>query len=111
MNEADCIFFDGSGNKYIVTENSLEYIPIQPAQSSSLSYSAGQYLKRDLNADEYASIVELATRAINNTEIQTEVKAKGNPAIVFQQKTFILKMNAELTEQLVNLLKKIKDAK
>ena len=111
MNETNYTFFDGSGNKYIVTEDSLEYIPITPAQSSSLSYSGGQYLKRDLKADEFSSIVELAARAIKNKEIQTEEKAKGNPAIVFQQKTFILKMNAELTNQLLNLLKKIKDAK
>ena len=110
MNETNYTFFDGSGNKYIVTEDSLEYIPITPAQSSSLSYSGGQYVKRDLNADEYNSILDLAARAIKNKEIQTEEKAKGNPAIVFQQRTFILKMNAELANQLLNLLKKIKDA-
>ncbi len=111
MNETNYTFFDGSGNKYIVTENSLEYIPIKPSESSSLHYSGGQYVKRDLNADEYNSILDLAARAIKNTEIQTEEKAKGNPAIVFQQKTYILKMNVELANQLLGFLKKIKDAK
>ncbi len=110
MNETDYIFFDGSSNKYIVTEDSLEYIPTTPAQSSSLSYSGGEYVKRDLKADEYNSIVDLAARAIKNKEVQTEEKAKGNPAIVFQQKTYILKMNTELAKQLIDLLNTIKDA-
>ena len=110
-NQADYIFFDGSRNKYVITENSLEYIPIKPEESSSGTYSGGEYVKKNLTEDEYKSIDKLLNKAIMDKENQTDEMAKGNPIIKFEDKSYILKMNSELAKQVSGLLKNIKDAK
>ncbi len=110
-NPTNYIVFDGSRNKYIITENSLEYIPITPAKSSSGVYSGGEYVKKSLTADEYKSIVALLAKATANQEIQTDVRAKGNPIIEFNQKTYVLKMNAEIAQGVVKMLKDLRQTK
>lgn len=101
---------DGAGNKYVITENSLEYVPIKPMQSSSGIYDGGDYVKRKLTADEYKSVVEIVTKAIVNDESHTDQRAKGNPTIMVDDKLYILKMNSEIAKKLVHLLKKLKDS-
>lgn len=108
INSTSYIVFDGSRNKYIITENSLEYIPVKPAESSSGVYSGGEYVKKSLTAEEYKSIVELMAKAMADKEIQTDTLSKGNPIITVGEKKYILKMNAEIADRLVKMLKNLR---
>lgn len=107
-------YADGSGNQYIITcseKTTLEYMPVDPKNSSSGDYSGGTPVKKDLTKKQYETIAALIGKARKNKNIHIKNRTKGSGAIVIKQdasKTeFIIKYKSEEQLQLEKYLQKI----
>lgn len=70
---------DGNANAYIMTADSLEYVPVKPEESSTGFYSGGEAKKIAITPEESASIRALLESArLNSTiHIPARIKASG----------------------------------
>lgn len=69
-------YSDGSANRYVITPDSLEYIPVQPHESSTGSYSGGVPKKIAITAETYGLITQALDAALLNKAIHTDQRAK-----------------------------------
>jgi hypothetical protein len=105
----NCIkYADGNGNQYIITNDSLEYIPVTPEMSSSGVYSGGSYQKCTITKDDYLVIEKEINRIVNNPTIHISTRMMGTGMIsIFQneklEKEVFVSGGDELTELEKNL--------
>jgi hypothetical protein len=86
--ESSFTYADGNGNRYIinVAENrSIEYVPIQPKDSSSGVYSGGEYVKKQISQEEYSQIRGRLQAAIDNRSIHIEFREMGSGLIAVKE--------------------------
>jgi hypothetical protein len=109
-------YSDGSGNKYVITEDSIKYEPVKQEFSSSGLYSGGEPTKKAIDHKNYDEIlliceeifktdsVHIPIRMMTSgcLDIISEVKVKD--AKISSQKVFF--KNCELKTKLENRLKK-----
>lgn len=80
LKQATISYGDGSGNSYVITpEPRLEYLPIEPAMSSSGSYDGGEPVNRPLSAAEHDQILAVMRAGLENraVHITDRVKMSG----------------------------------
>ena len=81
MNAALYQYVDGNANVYIITPDTLEYVPVKPQESSSGFYSGGEPKKVKLTAHEFQNLVTLIEAALKNTDAHIQERIKGSGAI------------------------------
>lgn len=84
-NQATYNYLDGNGNKYTISEKSLEYMPIDPDSSSSGFYSGGEYKKTKITESDYSSITSLLDETIIDTSIHIENRIMGSGLIILEK--------------------------
>lgn len=104
-------YSDGSGNVYIITHTSFEYIPVKPAQSSSGIYDGGDYIKTELSEHQFAQLKKLLQTAVLNTSAHTTERIKTSGMIIIDnngnKKIIILKPNCKEQIEIEAYLKSI----
>lgn len=109
--DMDYTYADGNGNVYIITNTLFEYIPVEPAQSSSGIYDGGDYIKTKLSKDQYNHIIQLLEKAILNKNVHTTDRIKTSGMIIInsngKKKIFILKPNCKEQLEIEAYLKTI----
>lgn len=79
-------YADGSGNRYVLTADSLEYIPVKPHESSTGIYSGGEPKKVSINPKTYNLIKQTLDAALSNKTIHTDQRAKKTGLITVKSK-------------------------
>ncbi len=74
-------YYDAARNKYVLTGNELEYIPVNVKESSSGVYSGGTYESTLLTQKECKEIVKLFNMALKNKKAHTIKNIKPNAAV------------------------------
>ncbi|MCU0848323.1 MAG: hypothetical protein MUD12_10590 [Spirochaetes bacterium] len=74
-----CMYSDGSGNSYIVKENKIEYIPVQPGTSSSGEYSGGKHRIKNISRTDFDETKALFKKVLSShvEKIKNRVKGSG----------------------------------
>jgi len=102
-------YMDGSANTYILSKETLEYKPIDPALSSSGFYDGGEYKKSKISESDYKKIIALFNKTIADTSIQIKGQVpKGSGRIVVEKNnkinSVIIKQNSDKQSQIEQLL-------
>jgi hypothetical protein len=88
-------YSDGSANRYIVTQDSIQYIPVKLEESSTGFYSGGEPAHEKITSEQFNDVQKLFEDAINKPEIQIEDRMKTSGLVVkiipTGSKTIILK--------------------
>jgi len=104
-------YSDGSGNTYIIAQQTIEYQPVVAEFSSSGIYSGGEPVKRELSESEYAEMTALFNQAIRNPAAHVDHRVMRSGLIVVESgdgvKNFILKPDAEEQVRIDTCLKRI----
>jgi hypothetical protein len=104
-------YSDGNGNLYIISDNLVEYIPVEPAESSSGLYSGGEYAKKIIQQSSYDEIKSLFIDAIRDTSnhITERVKTSGFIEIIKNDKSIsaVLNPDSDKKRRIESLLKEI----
>lgn len=74
-------YADGNANVYIISPDTLEYVPVKPQESSSGFYSGGEPKKVKLTTQEFQNLVTLIEAAMKNTDAHMQERVKGSGAI------------------------------
>jgi len=104
-------YIDGNGNKYILhnePNKNIEYIPMKPHLSSSGIYDGGDYLKIEINSQEWEKLISILNDAIRKKEIHIKKRIKQSGQIIILDKnkikTFIIKPNSKELLEIENFL-------
>lgn len=102
-------YFDGNGNKYIISNEVIEYIPVKPDISSSGVYNGGDYTKKDISEIQYKKLAISLNVAIKNKKSHIRNRVKKSGLIVIheknKEKVYILSPDSEELSKIENLLK------
>lgn len=104
-------YADGSANRYIITPDQLEYIPVRPEESSTGMYSGGEPKKVSLTKDQFEKISSLLERALQTTEAHMEDRMKTSGLVEKivgnERKSCILKPKSEPLVEIEKALKEL----
>jgi hypothetical protein len=107
-------YADGSGNRYLITQESIEYIPVKPAESSSGTYSGGEYAKKVIQTEDYQKVKTAFEQAFENKAIHIENRIMRSGALSAKtgskEKSVIIKPDATEQTMLEQLLKALLNA-
>jgi hypothetical protein len=88
-------YADGSANVYVITSDSLEYIPVKPEESSTGMYSGGDPKKVAIKIEDFRNVRSLLEAAEKNhkVHIPDRIKTSGVITIISgaEKTNFILK--------------------
>ncbi|TET61649.1 MAG: hypothetical protein E3J52_00735 [Promethearchaeota archaeon] len=102
-------YLDGNGNKYIISNELIEYIPVKPSFSSSGVYNGGDYIKKEISEIQYNKLATSLNIAIKNKKCHIKNRVKMSGLIVIQEenkeKAYILSPGSEEISKIENLLK------
>lgn len=105
-------YSDGSGNRYLVSRKSFEYIPIKPSESSSGTYSGGDPVKNQPGLELFRKFSDLIQAAYADKKEHTTERNKGTASIVMSEeknsKAFIIKMGSSWIREIEIVLAKMK---
>ena len=104
-------FLDGNGNKYALKKETIEYIPMKPALSSSGFYDGGNYIKKEITAIQYAEILSIINKIIRNTNVHISKRVKMSGMITIQEennkRVYIIAPDSTELNMIESLLKDI----
>jgi hypothetical protein len=104
-------YYDAARNKYVLTLNELQYIPVNKKESSSGMYSGGTYDSRELNKKQRQKLELLFNAAFTDTLAQTDKNIKPNSAIEItvdsKKISFMLKAKSAINISINNYLKQL----
>lgn len=102
-------YLDGNGNKYIISNELIEYIPVKPSFSSSGVYNGGDYIKKEISEIQYNKLTNSLNIAIKNKKCHIKNRVKMSGLIVIQEenneKAYILSPGSEEISKIENILK------
>ncbi|MCK4380099.1 MAG: hypothetical protein KAW51_03110 [Candidatus Lokiarchaeota archaeon] len=108
LNPKIYIYLDGNGNKYIVNDEIIEYIPMKPSLSSSGYYNGGNYIKKEISNLQYNQLVSTLNIAIKNKKSHIKNRVKASGMIIIQDKNkenkCILNPNSKEVQNIETLL-------
>jgi hypothetical protein len=109
---SDYEYADGSGNRYVLSNATLRYIPVKPEESSTGMYSGGEPFEISLSADQIRELQHVFDNAILAQQSHTQDRAKMTGLIIKSSQSesvsVILKPDAPQKEALENALLKLK---
>ncbi len=101
-------YLDGNGNKYIISNEFIEYIPVKPAFSSSGVYNGGDYTKKEISEIQYNKLATSLNVAIKNKKCHIKNRVKISGLIVIQEenkeKAYILSPDSKEIQRIEKLL-------
>lgn len=104
-------YLDGSGNKYELIGDALEYNPVKKENSSSGEYSGGEYKKVEVSTEQKKQLKAAFEKGIKAKEEQQENRAMMTGMIIREKKKkkkeVILKSDSVAKAELEKLLKEI----
>ncbi len=112
MNNSDYYqYADGSANVYIITSDSLEYIPVKPEESSTGMYSGGEPKKTALSIQEFRNVRFMLEAAKKNhaAHIPERIKTSGIITTISgdESTNFILRPGCKEITEIETQLKKL----
>lgn len=92
-------YADGNANRYILTNNQLEYIPVKPEESSSGIYSGGTPISITITQEKRHQIQEAIQLLIDNPKLHlpNRVKMSGLLRNRTENVSVIIKPGPELS--------------
>ncbi|GAG85526.1 unnamed protein product [marine sediment metagenome] len=69
-------YLDGNGNKYIISNELIEYIPVKPFFSSSGVYNGGDYIKKEISEIQYNKLTISLNIAIKIRNVILKIELK-----------------------------------
>jgi hypothetical protein len=109
---SDYEYADGSGNRYVLSNATLRYIPVKPEESSTGMYSGGEPFEISLSADQIRELEQVFDNAILAQQSHTQDRAKMTGLIIKSSQTesisVILESNAPEKKALENALLTLK---
>jgi len=104
-------YSDGNGNSYIIKNDTIEYNPVKPENSSSGTYDGGEYIKRNITKKEYDSILSVLNKAVKNKRIHIKNRIMMSGMIIIENNNikniFIIKPGSNEQTDIENTLKNI----
>jgi len=101
-------FSDGSGNQYIIEQNSIEYNPVKPESSSSGVYDGGEHVKKAISRNQFEKLLLIFNQALGNQASHAKNRVKGSGLIAIQQgdsvKSCIKSPNSEVMREIERFL-------
>jgi hypothetical protein len=102
---------DGSGNQYIISNDSIEYIPVKKEFSSTGLYDGGEYVKKGISISDFEKISNEVNSLFNSKHLHIDdrIKTSGIITIMENKKmedSAIIK-NSENKDRFENLLKNL----
>lgn len=72
-------YADGSANRYIISKEMIEYVPVKKENSSSGFYSGGEPAKKEITPEEFSLIERMLMALIDqrNLHIEDRVMMSG----------------------------------
>ena len=108
----DYEYADGNGNRYILSNNQLRYIPLKPEESSTGTYHGGEPFEISLSVGQQSELQQIFDNAIAAEQSLTKDRAKMTGLVTKSSQSesvsVILKSNAPEKEALENALNKLK---
>lgn len=105
------VYLDGSGNKYELIGDTLEYNPVKKENSSSGEYSGGEYKKVKVTSEQKKQLKAVFEKAIKAKEEQQENREMMTGMVIREKKKkkkeVILKSNSIAKAELEKLLKEV----
>jgi len=89
MNPKTYTYLDGSGNQYNIQDDmrkTIEYIPIEPLNSSSGIYDGGEYVKKGTTIPQFNEIKSILIKATLKKEIHIKDRVKMSGMIIIHDK-------------------------
>jgi hypothetical protein len=92
-------YADGNANRYILTNNALEYIPVKPEESSSGVYSGGTPTMIKITPEQHQQIHATILLLIGNTQLHLPNRVKMSGLLFNRTENFsvIIKPGPELS--------------
>lgn len=92
-------YADGNANRYILTNNALEYIPVKPEDSSSGVYSGGTPILIKITPEQHQQIHATILLLIGNTQLHLPNRLKMSGLLWNRTENFnvIIKPGPELS--------------
>jgi hypothetical protein len=104
-------YTDGAGNKYVLAGSKIEYIPMTPKMSSSITYSGGDPYNKDLSKLELIKLIDAYEQAIWSKEdhISQRVMGSGTLSKKLGEDTnqVLIRQNSESMKKINKALKTI----
>ncbi len=103
-------YADGSANLYLLTETTLEYLPVKPEESSTGMYSGGDPKTVTVTPAEYNELKDLLDEALEKTSIHIPDRIKTSGMISRMgstKKQCIIKPYCEEMKAIEGTLKKV----
>jgi hypothetical protein len=92
-------YSDGSANQYVITETTVEYVPVKPEESSTGMYSGGEPKLVSITKEQFESMTKLFETAFENTSAHMTERPKMSGLITSmtgkELRQAILKPNSE----------------
>lgn len=98
-------YIDGNNNTYKITESSLIYEPISPKESSSGTYSGGEYKETAISSDQFLKIEKIIKTIIKDTKCHEATRQMGCGTLTTAKKTIFISMSSSYKLSLENELK------
>jgi hypothetical protein len=93
-------YYDAARNKYILHDDTIEYIPVKPVESSSGVYDGGQYTKKGILAADRDKLLFLFKKASTTKKAQTDKNVKPNAVVEIKtgnkKTSFLLKATSPI---------------
>lgn len=100
-------YSDGSGNRYEIKGNHIEYIPVEPAFSSTGFYNGGEPTKKEITELQAHQLDHLVQLALDETTAHIDRRRKGSGLVHTHKKTAILTINSTSKIDLEKALKEL----
>ena len=104
-------YIDGNGNRYIISNDLIEYIPVKPSFSSSGVYNGGDYIKKEISEIQYSNLTYILNEAIKNKKSHIKNRIKMSGLVVThkknKKKAYILSPDSSDISNIEKELKKI----
>jgi hypothetical protein len=104
-------YSDGSANRYVITQTTVEYIPVKPEESSTGMYSGGEPKSITITADQFNSLAKTFDLAFKNTNAHMSDRPKMSGLITSISRNAtnkaILKPNSEEKQAIEEALRKV----
>ena len=104
------IYLDGTANKYIIKQTSVEYIPVKPEQSSSGMYSGGNPWEVKIDDQQFARLHFVFQKAIFKNGMQKGQREKGTGMLIVEPDnvSYIFKMNSPYKKDIEDAILAVK---